>query len=101
MDPEERQALQVEQENQEKLMKACRWCHILVCLFLTVLTGVLLHLIGAGGVFVGFTCVLAFGAYVWLERRFLRKHVNRAVKRFLTAGDMCIDGGEGIAGCDL
>ena len=78
MDPEERQALQVEQENQEKLMKVCRWCHILVCLLLTVLTGVLLHLIGAGGVFVGFTCVLAFGAYVWLER----KHVNRAVKRF-------------------
>ncbi|WP_303162558.1 hypothetical protein [Ruminococcus champanellensis] len=82
MDPEERQALQVEQENREKLMKVCRWCHILVCLLLTVLTGVLLHLIGAGGVFVGFTCVLAFGAYVWLERRFLRKHVNRAVKRF-------------------
>ena len=41
MDPEERQALQVEQENREKLMKVCRWCHILVCLFLTVLTGVL------------------------------------------------------------
>ncbi len=81
MDPEERQALQVEQENQEKLMKVCRWCHILVCVLLRVLTGGHLQLLGAGGVFVGFTCVLAFGAYVWLER-FLRKHVNRAVKRF-------------------
>ena len=57
-------------------------CQILVCLLLTVLTGVRLQLIGAGGVFVGFTCVLAFGAYVWPERRFLRKQVNRAAKRF-------------------